>query len=27
MREEHNRKLLEEGCSTEERLLIERGIL
>jgi hypothetical protein len=26
--EEHNRKrLLEEGCSTEERLLTEQGIL
>jgi hypothetical protein len=27
IREEHNRRLLEEGCSTIERLLIERGIL
>jgi hypothetical protein len=27
MRGEHNRKLLEEGCSTEERLLTEQGVL
>jgi hypothetical protein len=27
MREEHNRRLLEEGCSTIERLLIEKDIL
>jgi hypothetical protein len=24
---EHRKRLLEEGCSTEERLLIEQGIL
>jgi len=27
MREEYRKRLLEEGCSTLERLLIERGIL
>jgi len=27
MREEYNRRLLEGGCSTIERLLVERGIL
>jgi len=27
MRGEHNRKLLEEGCSELERHLTERGIL
>jgi hypothetical protein len=27
IREEHRRRLLEEGASTLEKLLIERGIL